>query len=51
VVAIRHHMTADRPMVIFLHCCGTGPADKLASGFKAEVNKLGKHGAPTSSSR
>jgi hypothetical protein len=49
VVAIHHHMTADRPMVIFLHYWGTGPADKLASGFKAAVNELGKHGAPTSS--
>jgi hypothetical protein len=46
VVAIHHHMTADRPMVIFLHYWGTGPADKLASGFKAAVNELGKHGAP-----
>jgi hypothetical protein len=51
VVAIHHHMTADRPMVIFLHYWGTGPADTLASGFKAAVNELGKHGAPTSSSR
>jgi len=49
VVAIHHHMTADRPMIIFLHYWGTGPADKLATGFKAAVNELGKHGAPTSS--
>jgi Domain of Unknown Function (DUF1259) len=49
VVAIHHHMTADRPMIIFLHYWGTGPADKLASAFKAAVNALGKHGAPTSS--
>jgi hypothetical protein len=49
VVAIHHHMTADRPMIIFLHYWGTGPADTLASGFKAAVNELGKHGAPTSS--
>src|SRR6187200_2112885 len=45
VVAIHHHMTADRPMIIFLHYWGTGPADKLATGFKAAVNELGKHGA------
>ena len=45
VVAIHHHMTDDRPMIIFLHYWGTGPADKLASGFKAAVNELGKHGA------
>jgi uncharacterized protein DUF1259 len=49
VVAIHHHMTADRPMIIFLHYWGTGPADKLATGFKAAVDELGKHGAATSS--
>jgi Domain of Unknown Function (DUF1259) len=43
VVAIHHHMTGDRPMIIFLHYWGTGPADKLAVGFKAAVNELGKH--------
>ena len=49
VVAIHHHMTADKPMIIFLHYWGTGPADKLATGFKAAVNELGKHGAATAS--
>ena len=49
VVAIHHHMTVDRPMIIFLHYWGTGPADTLASGFKAAVNELGKHGGPSSS--
>ena len=44
VVAIHHHMTVDRPMIIFLHYWGTGPADTLAKGFKAAVNELGKHG-------
>jgi Domain of Unknown Function (DUF1259) len=48
VVAIHHHMTTDRPMIIFLHYWGTGPADKLATGFKAAVNELGKHGAASS---
>jgi hypothetical protein len=43
VVAIHHHMTSDRPVIIFLHYWGTGPADKLAMGFKAAVNELGKH--------
>jgi hypothetical protein len=47
VVAIHHHMTGDRPMLIFLHYWGTGPADQLAAGFKAAVNELGKHGAAT----
>ena len=47
VVAIHHHMTADRPMIIFVHYWGTGSADKLATGFKAAVNELGKHGSAT----
>lgn len=46
VVAIHHHMTADRPMIIFLHYWGIGPAERLASGFKAAVDELGKHGGP-----
>src|SRR4051812_3477428 len=41
VVAIHHHMTTDRPMIIFLHYWGTGPAEKLAAGFKAAVAELG----------
>src|SRR5262249_5488843 len=45
VVAIHHHMTGDRPMVIFLHYWGRGPAEKLAAGFKAALDELGK-GAP-----
>jgi Domain of Unknown Function (DUF1259) len=49
VVAIHHHMTADRPMVIFLHYWGTGPAETLAAGFKAAVNELGKHPAASAS--
>ncbi len=40
VVAIHHHMTGSRPMVIFLHYWGTGPAEKLAAGFRAAVNEL-----------
>ena len=39
VVAIHHHMTSDRPMIIFLHYWGTGPADKLATSFKAALNE------------
>jgi len=29
-------------MVIFLHYWGRGPADKLAAGFKAALDELGK---------
>jgi hypothetical protein len=48
VVAIHHHMTGDRPVVIFLHYWGRGPAEKLAAGFKAALDELGK-GTGTSS--
>jgi hypothetical protein len=48
VVAIHHHMTNSRPTIIFLHYWGTGPAEKLASGFKAAVNELGKQGGTAS---
>jgi hypothetical protein len=42
VVAIHHHMVDTRPTVYFLHYWGTGPADKLATGFKAALSELGK---------
>jgi hypothetical protein len=42
VVAIHHHMTGDRPLVIFLHYWGRGSAEKLATGFKAALDELGK---------
>jgi len=42
VVAIHHHMINSRPVIIFLHYWGRGPADKLATGFKAAVDELGK---------
>ena len=42
VVAIHHHMINTQPMIIFLHYWGRGPVDKLATGFKAAVDQLGK---------
>ena len=42
VVAIHHHMTDTQPTIFFLHYWGTGPAEKLATGFKAAVAELGK---------
>ncbi len=42
VVAIHHHMTGTRPTIYFLHYWGTGPAEKLATGFKAALGELGK---------
>ena len=46
VVAIHHHMTDTRPTIFFLHYWGTGPADKLATGFKAALDQLAKSRAP-----
>ncbi|MCR4373804.1 MAG: DUF1259 domain-containing protein [Acidobacteria bacterium] len=45
IVAIHHHMTDTRPVVIFLHYFGTGQATQLAKGVRAAVDLLGK-GAP-----
>jgi hypothetical protein len=42
VVAIHHHMTGTNPTIFFLHYWGTGPADKLARGFKAALDETGK---------
>jgi len=44
VVAIHNHMIGSRPTVIFLHYWGKGPAEKLAAGFRAALNELGKGG-------
>jgi len=46
VVAIHHHMTDTQPTIYFLHYWGTGPADRLARGFKAALDQLGT-GKPT----
>jgi hypothetical protein len=43
VVALHHHMTATQPAIFFVHYWGTGPADKLATGFKAALAELGRH--------
>jgi len=45
VVAIHHHMTDTSPTVFFLHYWGTGPAEKLATSFKAALAELGKTAA------
>jgi hypothetical protein len=45
VVAIHHHMTDVKPMVVFLHYYGTGPAARLAQGVRAAVDLLGKASA------
>jgi len=40
VVAIHHHMTDTQPAIYFLHYWATGPADKLAIGFRAALDQL-----------
>jgi hypothetical protein len=44
VVAIHHHMIGTKPVVIFLHYWGRGPADKLAAGFRAALDQSGRGG-------
>ena len=51
VVAIHQHMVDTRPTVYFLHYWGTGPADKLATGFKAALSELGKTAQPPAMKR
>ena len=41
VVAIHHHMTGTQPTIFFLHYWGTGPAEQLATAFKAALSELG----------
>ena len=45
VVAIHNHMISGEPPIYFLHYWGTGPAEKLATGFQAALNQLGKRTA------
>jgi hypothetical protein len=51
VVAIHHHMTDTSPTIYFLHYWGTGPADKLARGFKAALGEVGKKTTTTAAKR
>ena len=44
VVAIHNHMIGTQPAIYFLHYWATGPADKLAAGFKSALGELG-HGS------
>lgn len=43
VVAIHHHMTGTKPIVIFLHYWGKGRSQTLAEGFKAALDQTGHH--------
>lgn len=41
VVAVHNHMLHEEPRIFFLHYWGVGPADRLANGLKAALNKTG----------
>jgi hypothetical protein len=43
IVAIHQHMLDTQPNIVFLHYWGTGPAEKLATGFRAALDQLGKN--------
>lgn len=45
IVALHHHMTGVRPVVVFLHYFGIGPADSLARGVRAALDQLGRPAA------
>ncbi|MBX3295855.1 MAG: DUF1259 domain-containing protein [Acidobacteria bacterium] len=42
VVALHHHMLGESPRIIFLHYYGRGEAVRLATGFRAALDVLGK---------
>ena len=45
VVSLHHHMTGTSPTIFFVHYWGTGPAAKLAAGFRAALDELAKPAA------
>ena len=47
VVAIHNHMLGTQPPIYFLRYWGTGPVEKLATGFKAALNELGSKSGRT----
>ena len=42
IVALHHHMTMDPPTIYFLHYWGRGPADVLAQGVRAALDRIGR---------
>ena len=42
IVALHHHMTAGTPTIYFLHYWGRGPADVLARGVRAALERIGR---------
>ena len=48
VVAVHNHMIDTQATIYFLHYWGTGPAEKLATGFRMALDQLGKNGGHAS---
>ena len=42
IVALHHHMTTGTPTIYFLHYWGRGPADVLAQGVRAALDRIGR---------
>lgn len=42
VVAVHNHMTHEEPRTFFLHYWGTGPAEELARGLRAALERTGE---------
>lgn len=42
VVAVHNHMAHEEPRTFFLHYWGTGPAEELARGIRAALDRTGK---------
>jgi len=51
VVAIHHHMTGTDPPVFFLHYWGKGTAQKLATAFRAALDRTGARPKATAAQR
>ena len=51
VVAIHHHMTGIDPPVFFLHYWGKGSAQKLATAFRAALDRTGARPKATAAQR
>jgi hypothetical protein len=51
VVAIHHHMTGTDPTVFFLHYWGKGSAQKLATSFRAALDRTGARPKATAAQR
>ncbi len=42
VVAVHNHMVHEEPRIFFLHYWGVGPAEQLARGLKAALDRTGR---------